>query len=161
MKALRDGPDAGANSGADSGAVGAAVWVAVGRRRPRRRPELGFSTHHVAEWGGVSVEAYQGYERGAPIPASLLGQIAELFDIPVVWFFEGVADEEAANLDEGPATDLDGGPSAEPVVYRVATVEHRIQALADTFRKLDFEGQQHLLAISKALTRASHSVTRD
>jgi transcriptional regulator with XRE-family HTH domain len=138
--------------GADAGACGGPVWVAVGRRLQRRRIELGFSTDRVAQWTGVPVEAYKSFENGAPIPASLLAQVADLFETPVVWFFHGVADEEAAETESDAA--------AEPAVYRVATVEHRIQALAESFRKLDLEGQQHLLAISKALSRSRTNASR-
>jgi transcriptional regulator with XRE-family HTH domain len=148
MNPLREGRGEGA-----PGAPGAAVWVAVGRRLARRRTELGYGTERVAQWAGIPAETYESYEKGAPIPAALLGQIADLFERPIVWFFEGVAQPEA--LEDDP------GPSPQPVVYRVATVEHRIQALADSFRKLDFEGQQHLLAISQALTRSNASVARD
>jgi transcriptional regulator with XRE-family HTH domain len=133
--------------------LGGAVWVAVGRRLQRRRTELGLSIARVAQGAAIPAEAYEAYEQGAPIPASLLAQIAELFEIPLVWFFQGVGHDE---LEE-----TDAGEDAEPVVYRVATIEHRIQALADTFRKLDFEGQQHLLAISQALSRSNASATRD
>ena len=37
------------------------------------------------------------------------------------------------------------------------TLNYRVQALADSFRKLDFEGQQHLLALSKALSRDANA----
>jgi transcriptional regulator with XRE-family HTH domain len=127
--------------------VGGAVWVAVGRRLQRRRTELGFSVARVAQWAAIPVQAYEDYESGAPIPAALLAQLADLYGTPLVWFFEGVGDDDAE----------EGEPprSAEPAVYRVATLEHRIQALADSFRKLDFEGQQHLLALSRALCRST------
>jgi transcriptional regulator with XRE-family HTH domain len=138
---------------AKAGAPGDTVWVAVGRRLQRRRAQLDFSVEHVAQSAGIPLEAYEGYEKGEPIPASLLARLADLFNIPVVWFFEGIAYEEPA----GWAADA----ADEPAVYRVATVEHRIQALADSFRKLDFEGQQHLLAISAALCRSNAGAAHD
>jgi transcriptional regulator with XRE-family HTH domain len=134
--------------------IGGPVWSAVGHRLQRRRAELGFSTVRVARWAAIPTESYEAYERGAPIPASLLAQIADLFEIPLVWFFEGVGHDEPEAAAE---TVADAGPpaDAEPAVYRVATVEHRIEALAESFRKLDFEGQQHLLALSRALSRSN------
>jgi transcriptional regulator with XRE-family HTH domain len=144
LKALRE---------ASAGAPDGTVWVAVGRRLQRRRKQLDFSAERVAQSAGISLETYESYEGGEPIPASLLAQMADLFSIPVVWFFEGIAREEQA----GPAVDAED----EPAVYRVATVEHRIQALADSFRKLDFEGQQHLLAISAALCRSNAGAAHD
>jgi transcriptional regulator with XRE-family HTH domain len=132
--------------------VGGAVWTAVGRRLQRRRIEMGLSAARVAQRAGVPVPTYEGYENGAPIPAALLAQVAELLDIPLVWFFEGVAGDEVETRA--------AAPGAEPAVYRVATLEQRIEALADAFRQLDFEGQQHLLAISRALCQSSARVGR-
>jgi len=137
--------------GAD--ACGGAVWSGVGRQLRRRRTELGFDVEHVARRVGTSANSFAGYETGAPIPASVLAQIADLFGVPVVWFFQGVGHEEPAARGETSATD--------PVVYTVATAEHRAQALVDYFRKLDLEGQQHLLAISAALTRADANTAPD
>jgi len=131
----------------EADACGSAVWASVGRQLRRRRAELGFDTNHVATCIGIPATSYAGYETGAPIPASVLAQIADLFDVPVVWFFQGVAQQE-------PSGRGDSG-SADPVVYAVATEEYRVRALADSFRKLDLEGQQHLLAISMALSRSN------
>lgn len=135
--------------GAD--ACSSAVWAGVGRQLRRRRTELGFSVDRVARCIGISAETCAEYETGAPIPASVLAQICDLFDTPVVWFFQDVVLEQ----DMLPEEVAGRGESAGPVVYTVATVEHRAQALVDCFRRLDLEGQQHLLAISMALTRAN------
>jgi len=123
---------------------GSALWTVVGRRLRRRRTELDLDIDHVARTIGISPTVYANYELGVQTPASQLAEIADLFDVPVVWFFQDVGIEEKA-----------APPVASPAVYRVATVEFRIQALADAFRKLDLEGQQHLLAISRALSQPS------
>lgn len=138
MKLAGDGMSADAREGG--------VWGAVGRRLALRRTELGLSVDRVADGVGIAADDYRDYERGAPIPALRLGEIADLLDRSVPWFFEAIANQRASDSEE----DRD----VEPVVYKVATVEHRIQALTESFRKLDFEGQQHLLAISRALSRA-------
>jgi transcriptional regulator with XRE-family HTH domain len=135
------------------GVRGGPVWSTVGQRLRRRRIDLGLSADRVAQLAGISVETYEGFEEGLPISASLLAQFADLLDIPVVWFFHGIAHEEPAEHEPS--------PDADAVSYRVATVEHRLQALADTFRQLDFEGQQHLLAISQALSRSNAAAARD
>lgn len=137
--------------------MGEAVWDAVARRLYQRRGELGLSVARVAQWAAIPAEAYEAYERGAAIPASLLAQVAELFEVPLVWFFEGVGPDEPEAAEIVRHNEVD----REPAVYRVATLEHRVQALAESFRKLDFEGQQHLLAISQALTRPNASTARD
>ena len=137
----------------DANACSGEVWAGVGRQLRRRRTELGLGSDHVARCLGIATVSYEGYETGAAIPASVLTQIADLFDVPVVWFFQGVADEE-------PAARGDAG-GASLAVYTVATEEYRVQALADSFRKLDLEGQQHLLAISMALSRSNgNAVTK-
>src|SRR5262245_50844448 len=143
IRPIRRSPGADARSNA--------VWAAVGRQLRRRRTELGFSIDRVAKCIGLSTEACEEYETGAPVPASVLAQIADLFETPVVWFFQDVVREHDM-LPEGAAG---RGEAAESVVYTVATVEQRAQALVDCFRRLDLEGQQHLLAISMALTRAN------
>jgi transcriptional regulator with XRE-family HTH domain len=136
-----------------TGARAGAVWTGVGRRLQRRRAELAYGAGHVARSIGVAEDDYEAYEAGAPIEARLLAQVADLFDVPVVWFFQDVAHEEPAEREDGPA--------GEPVVYTVATMEHRAQALVDCFRSLDLESQQHLLAISMALSRAGAGAVRD
>jgi transcriptional regulator with XRE-family HTH domain len=130
-----------------------AIWIGVGRQLVRRRHELGFGIDHVARCTGIAPDEYERYEAGAPIGAAPLAQIADLFDVPVVRFFQDVAHEEPAEPEKT--------PDVEPVVYTVATIEHRAQALVDCFRRLDLEGQQHLLAISMALTRAGASAAPD
>jgi transcriptional regulator with XRE-family HTH domain len=123
---------------------GVALWTVVGRRLRQRRMELGLDIDHVARKVGISPTVYANYELGIQTPASQLAQIADLFDVPVVWFFQDVGGEEKVRP-----------PAASPAVYRVATAEYRVQALTDAFRKLDLEGQQHLLAISKALSQSN------
>lgn len=136
-----------AGTGARAGAHGSDVWGTIGRRLALRRTELGYSADRIAAAVGIAVEDYMDYENGAAIPAFLLGEISDLLDRSVTWFFEGVAPQGAPHGE--------GESNSQPITYKVATVEHRIQALTESFRQLDFEGQQHLLAISRALSRAN------
>ena len=145
MEPVRRGTGMGANS--------SVVWTSVGRLLKRRRYELGFGIDHVARCAGISADDYERYEEGTPIGAAPLARIADLFDVPVVFFFQDVAHEEP--------NEREASLAAEPVTYTVATVEHRAQALVDCFRRLDLEGQQHLLAISMALTRAGARAAPD
>jgi transcriptional regulator with XRE-family HTH domain len=97
---------------------------------------------------GVEPGAYERFEEGRDrAPAALLAEAADLFGVPVLWFFQDV-------------TALDGKDEAQPSVgqapvFRVATADERIQALANYFRQLDFAGQQHLLTLARALSRAA------
>ena len=121
------------------------IWLLVGKRIRDRRLQRGHPVRHLAVELGVSQAAYMRYESGeTPLPAVQLSQLSKLLGVPVIWFFQDASSRE----ESGSCID-----SASSVTYRVATLEQRIGALADSFRKLDLEGQQHLLAIADALSR--------
>src|SRR5262245_35152556 len=121
------------------------IWLLVGKRIRARRLQRGHPVRHLAEELGVSLAAYVRCESGvAPLPAVQLSQLSKLLGVPIIWFFQDASPAE----ESGSCTDHDS-----PAAYRVATLEQRIGALADSFRKLDLEGQQHLLAIADALCR--------
>lgn len=121
------------------------LWGRVGRQLRRRRIQLGFDVDYVASHLEISPALYQGYEGGVQAPAFMLSQIADLFGVPVVSFFQDVARE---------AADSDDSETAQPAAYRVATPEYRERVLTECFRGLDLEGQQYLMAICKALSQA-------
>lgn len=124
------------------------VWAIVGRQLRARRERLGIDVARMAAELAVSPVVYVDYEAGRrQVPALQLGQVAELFGVHVAWFFKDV----------GFDVDDDGVAPANadaPSVFCVATEEQRVRALADSFRRLDFEDQQHLLAIAGALSRS-------
>lgn len=130
---------------------GIGVWSRVGRQLHRRRTQLGFDVDRVASHVGIAATTYAGYEAGVQAPAFLLAQIADLFGVPVVSFFQDVA-REAAEDDETPT---------QPAVYKVATPEYREKVLTEAFRRLALEDQQYLLTISKALSKAGRAEMRD
>ena len=124
---------------------GGTLWVHIGRRLQSRRTELGLSVNDVARQLGIAPRVYKALEEGVErAAASLLGQIAELFRVRVFWFFQDVefGDESGSEAVAPPQG-----------AYRVATLEERVEFLADSFRKLDLEGQQYLLALASALSR--------
>jgi transcriptional regulator with XRE-family HTH domain len=126
---------------------GCAIWKSVGRRLRSRRIERSLTVARVADEIGVPAGVYEGFEAGdAHMSVWLLAKIAELFAVPVLWFFQDVVDR----------AEIDGGQMAEaPCTYRVATLEQRIQFLVESFRKLDLDGQQRLLIIIGALSRCN------
>ncbi len=135
------------------GARSRPIWALVARQLRARRVRLGIDVSRVAEELAISPAAYEDYESGGrQIPALLLGQIAELFGVQVAWFFREVGFDIE---DEGEVATCVGAPS----VFCVATEEQRVRALADSFRRLDLEGQQHLLAIAGALSRSDTEQT--
>jgi transcriptional regulator with XRE-family HTH domain len=125
--------------------TGGTLWVHIGRRLQTRRTELGLSVDDVARQLGIAPRVYEALEEGLErAAASLLGRIAELFRVRVFWFFQDV------EFGDESASEAVGSPHG---AYRVATLEERVEFLADSFRKLDLEGQQHLLAVANALSR--------
>lgn len=132
---------------------GRTLWIRIGDRLRIRRSQLGLSRSRVARELGIESRAYDAYEAGIErVPALLLTQLAELFDVPVFWFFEGIAPEKETAKKQ---------VSRPCGVYRVATPEQRMHFLVDTFRKLDLEGQQHLLTLAGALSRTCRKGAMD
>jgi transcriptional regulator with XRE-family HTH domain len=133
---------------------GRTVWMLVGGRLRLRRAGLDLAIGSVAEELRIEPSVYEGYEAGVEqVPALVLTEIADLFRVPVLWFFQDVV----AGEEEDELTAVSRDP---PPVYRVATVEERSHFLADSFRKLDLAGQQHLLAIAAALCQSNQGLAR-
>jgi transcriptional regulator with XRE-family HTH domain len=67
------------------------IDIAIGKRLRRRRIQLGLSQHEVASVVGVRFQQIQKYECGGNrIAASRLWLMAQVLDIPVSFFFEGL-----------------------------------------------------------------------
>jgi len=134
--------------GFPTAAGGCSIWVLVGGRLRALRTQLGLTIEDIAERLQIEASAYARYEAGSErIPAQLLTEVAEIFGVPVLGFFPDVID--------GPEGRAPSESAGQPPVYRVATLDERTQCMADRFRKLDIEGQQHLLAIAAALFEAN------
>jgi transcriptional regulator with XRE-family HTH domain len=75
----------------------------VGKRVRMRRLMLGMSQTHVADALGLTFQQLQKYEKGMNrISASRLQHVAQIFQVPVTFFFEGaphVPGEERAQTD--------------------------------------------------------------
>ncbi len=67
------------------------IDVLVGRRARERRTLEGMSQTAVADKLGLTFQQLQKYERGHNrISASRLYELAQLFDVPVAYFYEGI-----------------------------------------------------------------------
>jgi transcriptional regulator with XRE-family HTH domain len=119
-----------------------ALWRHIGQRLQLRRTQLGYEADALARKLGVSPQTYEQYELGRlQTPAILLSDIAQLFHLPVTWFFQDLSLDDSAEA---------GGAEAQGV-FSVATDDERVQTLTDYFRNLDLEGQQHLLLVARTL----------
>lgn len=66
----------------------------VARRVHARRVELGMTQKKVAEELGVSFQQFQKYEHARNrLSAGRLYQLADIFDTPITYFFEGYQSE--------------------------------------------------------------------
>jgi transcriptional regulator with XRE-family HTH domain len=124
-----------------AGACRDRIWLHVGSRIRFRREQLEIAIAKAATHLGVALQTYEEYETGERlIPANQLADIAELFSVPVFYFFE----------------DLQVGDDTSTVhkansAFTVATETDRIATLIEDFQNLDFEHQQHLLLLARTL----------
>jgi transcriptional regulator with XRE-family HTH domain len=119
------------------------LWLHLGSRIRFRREQLRISAPRAAAHVGVALQTYEQYESGERlIPATQLAEVAEFFAVPVFYFFEDLQIGEPRS---------DAQQTSPDAVYAVATQSDRIAALIEDFQKLDFERQQHLLAVARAL----------
>jgi transcriptional regulator with XRE-family HTH domain len=104
------------------------IDVHVGLQVRLRRKELKISQEKLAEALGLTFQQVQKYERGANrISASKLYEIARALQVPIGWFFEGLADSSEA-----------GGDSADgqtPFAHSFLTTQEGID-LANLFPKV-------------------------
>ena len=79
----------------------------LGKRLRRRRRILGLTQQQVAAGVGVRFQQIQKYECGANrISAARLWSLAEALEVPVNYFFDGIADRPLASNDSGEPGDM-------------------------------------------------------
>jgi transcriptional regulator with XRE-family HTH domain len=106
------------------------VDLHVGGRVRMRRKLLGVSQEQLADSLGLTFQQVQKYERGANrVSASKLYEIAKTLQVPVAFFFDGLADPmEGSNGDEV-------GHKAERIVQEFLTTPEGLE-LAEVFPKI-------------------------
>ena len=73
------------------------IDLKVGQRLRLRRQMLHLSQEQLATKVGLTHQQVQKYETGATrLSASRLVQVSQVLDVPVKWFFEGVAEDSAS-----------------------------------------------------------------
>lgn len=102
------------------------VDIHVGSRVRMRRMLVGMSQETLGEQLGLTFQQVQKYEKGSNrIGASRLYQIAQTLNVPVDYFYDGLAangQQKASGFSDGPAADfnLDFLSSAEGVALIAA-----------------------------------------
>ena len=115
----------------------------VGARIRERRTMLGLSQQQLAKMIGVTYQQAHKYERGLNrISAGRLFEIAQVLNVPVSYFFEG----------------LQPGSEAQPVSSR----QRMFLELARNFALIDNDKHQEALSqMARALAAQSQSHQRD
>jgi len=119
----------------------------VGKRLRRRRRLLGMTQQQLAESIGIRFQQIQKYECGANrVTASRLHELAVALNVPVGYFFEGIAiaQGDAAAPNAAPANDRE--LIAADVLSQKETLE-----LIRAYYKLGERPRRRLLDLAKAL----------
>jgi transcriptional regulator with XRE-family HTH domain len=125
-------------------AVGNDIDLHLGRRLRRRRRLLGLTQQQLAQAVGVRFQQIQKYECGANrISAARLWRIAAALDVPVGYFYDGLAD--GARLDVAANDHADGGE----VLARKETLD-----LVRAYYQLGERPRRRLLDLAKSLNAA-------
>ena len=119
---------------------GQGPWLAIAQRIRNRRVQLGFRKGALAAQLGVSMQQFEDMEAGRiEISSELLGRLSDALKVPVFYFFED-------SLFGAKAFE-----SGQP--EQTNTDEERLQSMVASFRKLDRDKQQYLLALATAMAQ--------
>ncbi len=81
------------------------VDVHVGKRIRQRRWLVGMTQQKLAEAVGIKFQQIQKYETGANrVSASRLWDIADVLDVDISFFFEGLREEQEKSADDAKAS---------------------------------------------------------
>ncbi len=108
--------------------------VHIGRRLRQARLSRGLSQDMLGKRLGITYQQIQKYESGANrIGGSRLWDMCRLLDVPVGYFFEGLAREEEAEMDRGEE-------HAGILSRRCLTLAREIESIPDDAIKLRIAG---------------------
>lgn len=117
------------------------VDVHVGKRIRQRRWLIGMTQQQLGESVGIKFQQIQKYETGSNrVSASRLWEIADVLDVPVTFFFDG--------LDQ-----KDGEPSAvkKPVIPVDLTEDREAMELVRTYYAIPEQQRKRLFELARVL----------
>ncbi|ALG89620.1 MAG: XRE family transcriptional regulator [Confluentimicrobium sp.] len=115
------------------------VDVHVGKRIRHRRWMVGMTQQQLAERVGIKFQQIQKYETGMNrVSASRLWDIADALEVPVSFFFEGLGQKHADDIEAGtaPADILSDKEALELVRSYYAIPENQRRRLFELARVL-------------------------
>lgn len=120
----------------------------VGQKLRQRRCLLGMTQQRLAESVGIKFQQIQKYESGANrVSASRLWALAEALDVPVAYFFEGLARDDSAG-------ELGGEGQGAGIAPEVFSNKETID-LVRAYYNLKEEPRRRLLDLAKTLAGAA------
>ncbi len=122
--------------------MGDDIDLHLGKRLRRRRRLLGLTQQQVAEGVGIRFQQIQKYECGANrISAARLWQLAQVLDVPVNYFYDGLTETPMRR-------ERDGGP-ADPAAGK------ETQDLIRAYQNLGERPRRRLLDLARSLNTES------
>ena len=126
----------------------------VGQRVRRRRWMLGMTQQQLGEAVGIKFQQIQKYETGMNrVSASRLYDIATALDVPVSFFFEGVAEDDTGVS----MTDVDvlaANSNADNQPTDIFSEKETLE-LIRCYYQMPEEPRRRLLELTKSLSRAA------
>jgi len=120
------------------------IDIHLGRRLRRRRRILGLTQQQLAGACGVRFQQIQKYECAANrMSAARLWQLAEVLEVPVSYFYEGLGQGSAADKDPEPPEPRTGKETTD---------------LIQAFYSLSERPRQRLLELAKSLNETEPKV---
>jgi transcriptional regulator with XRE-family HTH domain len=121
--------------------MGTDIDLHLGTRLRRRRRILGLTQQQVAEVVGIRFQQIQKYECGANrISAARLWQLASALDVPISYFYDGLAEVPLRY------SEALGEPRADGMMARKET-----QDLIRAYYQLEERPRRRLLDLAKSL----------
>ena len=116
------------------------IDIHLGRRLRRRRRLLGLTQQELAQSCGVRVQQIQKYECAANrMSAARLWQLAEVLEVPVSYFYEGLTRDQRESLER------EGASSTQTMASK------ETQDLIHAYYQLGERPRRRLLDLAKAM----------
>ena len=131
--------------------MGDDIDLHLGKRLRRRRRLLGLTQQQVAEGVGIRFQQIQKYECGANrISAARLWQLAQVLDVPVNYFYDGLTETPMRRERDGMGESRGG--DARPAD---ATAGKETQDLIRAYQNLGERPRRRLLDLARSLNTES------
>jgi transcriptional regulator with XRE-family HTH domain len=111
----------------------------LGRRLRRRRRLMGLTQQQLADAVGIRFQQIQKYECGANrISAARLWGLSQALEVPVGYFYEGLADHDGRDAGASRATEVAGRKETQDLIRAYYQLDERPRRrLLDLARSLN------------------------